>query len=147
MVKKYHTAKRFRVWLSAMLAAAFTLLFSACALSGGQEVRLRDLDFTILSENVIPGELKKVIDDRKAESFQLTYTDKENLYIVIGYGEQKTGGYSIAVKELYLTESAVCVDTELLGPEVSGDGAQKNEPSYPYIVIKTEYLDQTVMFE
>ena len=63
----------------------------------------------------------------------------------MGYGKQESGGYSIAVNELYLTEANVHVDTNLLGPE-STEKSNK-VPSYPYIVIKTEYLDKTVIFE
>lgn len=86
-----------------------------------------------------------IIEEKKKEPFQITYTDKEYLYICTGYGEQATGGYSIAVNELYLTDTAIYVSTSLLGPE----SADKNNatPSYPCIVIKTEYLDQTVIFE
>ena len=46
-------------------------------------------------------------EERKAENFKLTYSDKQYLYICIGYGEQETGGYSIAVNELYLTDNAI----------------------------------------
>lgn len=89
---------------------------------------------------------KAVNRGKKTEAFKLTYSDKEYLYICIGYGEKETGGYSIAVNELYLTDNAVYVETELLGP---GPENKTNNPtpSYPYIVIKTEYLEQTVIFE
>lgn len=73
----------------------------------------------------------------------MTYSDNENLYICVGYGQQETGGYSITVDELYLTEEAVYVQTTLLGPDVAEKG--NRTPSYPYIVIKTEYLDQPVI--
>ena len=63
----------------------------------------------------------------------------------MGYGEQETGGYSIAVDELYLTDSNIYAATSLLGPEASDKTTAV--PSYPYIVIKTEYLEQTVTFE
>ena len=48
-------------------------------------------------------------------------------------------------EKLYETDSAIYVNTELLGP----DPSEKSNPtpSYPYIVLKTEYLDQTVIFE
>lgn len=122
------------------------MLFAcACSMSSSERIKLRDLDFTVLSEDMIPAELKTVIEERKAESFKLTYSDKENLYIVIGYGQQQTGGYSIAVNELYLTDNAIYVNTSLLGPDASEKS--KQEPSWPYIVIKTELLDETVIFE
>lgn len=70
-----------------------------------------------------------MIVEKGTEPFQLTYSDDQNLYISIGYGQQKTGGYSIAVDELYLTEDAIYVGTTLLGPEITGQRkAQRNPP-------------------
>lgn len=122
-----------------------TMMLSGCSLLSEERVKLRDLDFTVLAEEKIPEELLSIVNEKKAEPFKLTYSDKDYLYICIGYGEQATGGYSIAVNELYETDSAIYVNTELLGPEPS----EKSNltPSYPYIVLKTEYLDQTVIFE
>lgn len=128
-----------------MIAALFAALFTGCTLLSEERVKLKDLDFTVLSEEKIPEELLSIINEKKAEPFKLTYSDQDYLYICIGYGEQATGGYSIAVNELYLTDSAIYVNTELLGPEASEKS--NATPSYPYIVIKTEYLDQTVIFE
>lgn len=121
------------------------LLLCGCSISSSERVKIRDLDFTVLSEDMIPEELKTIIEERKAESFKLTYADNENLHIVIGYGKQQTGGYSIAVDELYLTDNAVYVSTSLIGPDAAEKS--KQEPSWPYIVIKTELLDETVIFE
>lgn len=122
-----------------------TLLLASCAFLSEETIKLRDLDFTVLSEEKVPEELLTIIDEKKSMPFQITYSDNEYLYICVGYGEQETGGYSIAVNELYLTESSICVNTSLLGPDVSEKG--NKTPSYPYIVLKTEYLDQTVIFE
>lgn len=121
------------------------MVLTGCTMLSDERVKLRDLDFTVLSEEKIPEELKTIIEEKKAQAFKLTYSDNEYLYISIGYGEQATGGYSIAVNELYLTDNAVYVNTNLLGP----DASEKRNPavSYPYIVIKTEYLDETVIFE
>lgn len=131
--------------LLCFLAVAAAAMLSGCTFLSEERIKLRDLDFTVLSEEKIPEELMSIIEEKKKEPFQITYTDKEYLYICVGYGEQATGGYSIAVNELYLTDTAVYVSTSLLGPE----SADKNNatPSYPCIVIKTEYLDQTVIFE
>lgn len=120
-------------------------LLTGCSLLSNESVKLKDLEFTVLSEEKLPEELKTVVEERKTEPFQLTYSDKEYLYICIGYGEQPTGGYSIAVDELYLTDSAVYVGASLLGPEPSEKS--NKTPSYPYIVLKTEFLDDTVIFE
>ena len=76
---------------------------------------------------------------------RLTYSDDQNLYIVVGYGKQDTGGYSITVNELYLTENSIVLDTDLLGPEKGESGG--TEPSFPFIVIKTELSELPVVFQ
>ena len=65
----------------------------------------RELPFVILGKEVIPEELKKLIEEKKEEEIKLTYVDEEGRYIIIGYGKQNTGGYSIYIKELYATEN------------------------------------------
>jgi hypothetical protein len=120
-------------------------LLSGCSFTSDERIKLRDLDFTLLSEEVIPKELKNIIDEKQGQEFKLTYSDDENLYICIGYGEQPGGGYSITVNELYLTDNAIYVNTSLLKPDTVSD--EKSVQSYPYVVIKTEKLDQTVIFE
>lgn len=47
--------------------------------------------------------------------------------------------------QFYLAEDGIHVKFELIGPQ-SGTEI-KEEASYPYIVIKTEGLDETIMFE
>lgn len=130
---------------SILIGIAVICMLGGCSMSSTERIKLRDLDFTVLSEEKIPDELKTIVEERKAENFKLTYSDKQYLYICIGYGEQETGGYSIAVNELYLTDNAIYVSTSLLGPDASEKS--NKTPSYPYIVIKTEFLDQTVIFE
>jgi len=60
-------------------------------------------------------------------------------------GKQETGGYSITVPELYLTDNSIIVKTELKGPERSEPTGE--EPSYPYIVLRTELLEEPVVFQ
>ena len=103
------------------------------------------LEFTVMSENELPEELKQMVQEKQTAPFKLTYSDDQNLYIAVGYGEQTGGGYSIAVKSLYLTDNSIVYDTELLGPE-NGEEAGE-EKSYPYIVVRTEFLEEPVIFE
>ena len=126
-----------------MLILSF--LLTGCQMQSTERIKLRDLDFTIQSEEMIPSEVMQLIAEKKAEPFKFTFTDEENLYICVGYGRQDKGGYSIAVDALYLTEDAIYVETTLLGPgsEQSGGSAE----SFPYIVIKTESLGKTVVCE
>lgn len=140
--------KKWREWKAGrmlFLLFAVTLLFTGCSFLSNEKIKLRDLDFTVLSEEKIPQELKGIIEEKKEAPFQITYTDKANLYICVGYGKQESGGYSIAVDELYLTQENICAATTLLGPKTTDKSRQV--PSYPYIVIKTEFLEQAVIFE
>ena len=90
-------------------------------------------------------ELAQIIEEKKNDSFRLTYTSGNDLYIAAGYGKQETGGYSITVPELYLTDNSIIVKTELKGPERSEPTGE--EPSYPYIVLRTELLEEPVVFQ
>lgn len=129
--------------LSMWILAACTL--SGCKVSEDHKDKVRDLEFTVVADTDIPQELKQIIAEKQKSPFKLTYSDDQNLYIVVGYGEQASGGYSIAVNELYLTDNSIVLDTELIGPE-KGENAG-TEPSYPFIVIKTEMSELPVVFQ
>lgn len=120
-------------------------IFQGCGLEETDTKKLKDLSYEILEEKEIPEEFLAVIEEKKETIFKLTYTDKEYLYIAAGYGVQETGGYSIAVNDCYLTKNAVYFDTTLIGPS---KGEKINQAkSYPYIVIRTKYLEKNVVFE
>ena len=93
----------------------------------------------------IPQALAELIGKKREKPFKLTYADGQDMYIVIGEGPQTGGGYSITVKELYLTENSVVIRTELLGPE-KGE-ATGTDPSYPVLIVKTEFLEEPVVFQ
>lgn len=132
------------------LAAVFFLwvvlanCLAGCTRNDAPE-KLRDLEFTVVGDGEVPEELKNIIGEKQAAPFKLTYSDGQGLYIVQGYGEQETGGYSIAIRQLYLTEDSIVFDAELIGPEKGEDGG--TEKSYPYIVVKTELLENPVVFQ
>lgn len=136
---------RMKKWI-VVLGAVYALLgLTGCTMLQSERVKLEDLGFTVLSEAVIPEELKNIIEEKKADPFKLTYSDDAYLYIVIGYGQQSGGGYSIAVNDLYLAEEAIYVNTTLLGPE--GNQTGDKVPTCPYIVLKTDFIDKPVVFE
>ena len=80
-----------------------------------------------------------MIEEKKTADFKLTYEREDDLYIVRGYGEQATGGYSICVRGCYLTTNAVVFDTELIGPR-KGEVTNAS-PGCPYIVIQVKNQD------
>lgn len=129
----------------AIICFAILLLFAGCSVKKADNQKLEDLDFTVVKSTDVPKELQKVIEEKKKSEFKVTYEDAGNLYIVAGYGKQKTSGYSIEVNELYLTENAIYVDTNLLGP--SKDEKITKAATYPYIVVMTKRRDVPVVFQ
>lgn len=121
------------------------LALTACGIEKKDSTKVRDMDYTVLEPEEVPDELKEVIEEKKEGDFKVTYTYGGYLYIARGFGMQETGGYSIQVKKLYLASNAVYFEAELTGPQK--DEKPKEAVSYPYIVIKTEAVDENVVFE
>ena len=125
--------------------AAGCIGFTGCQGGSRDTEKIRDLEFTVTGEGEVPQALAELIGKKREKPFKLTYADGQDMYIVIGEGPQTGGGYSITVKELYLTENSIVVDTELLGPQKGEEvGVEK---SYPFLVIQTEYLENPVIFQ
>ena len=134
----------FPLFLVTVTALALALI-TGCASSEQDRKKLKDIDYTILEDRDLPEKLAETIEQKKEAEFKLSFTTDTDLYLVHGYGEQETGGYSIVVRDLYLTENALYFDTELLGPQNGSDPQKK--PSYPYIVVKTKKYKQNIVFE
>lgn len=105
---------------------------------------MQDLEFTVVSEKEIPKELLTLIEEKKTEQMKNTWTDGNFLYVIVGYGEQPTSGYSIAVDEFYLGGNAIYIDTSLIGP--SKEEKVNQTLTYPFVVIKTEKREEPVVF-
>lgn len=103
----------------------------------------KNIDFTICKKENIPKELKTIIKEKKKKPFQLSYRTKEYTFLVVGYGEQSTRGYSIQVKELYELPKVVVLKTRLIS---STSGEKKQGISYPYFVIKIQNVDKPISF-
>ncbi|MEE1314276.1 MAG: protease complex subunit PrcB family protein [Faecalimonas sp.] len=122
----------------------FSILFSVCACAKKMATeKIRDIEFTVVEEKNIPEELKTMMEGK--EVFKLTYADQGSLYVAVGYGKQPTSGYSIAVKECYETENAIYVHTNLIGP--AKEERIVETATYPYLVIKLEFVDKNVVFQ
>lgn len=128
-----------------LLLIAIAALLHGCGIVETDTPKIKDLEYEILEEKDIPQELMAAMEEKKETGFKLTYADKESLYIAMGYGMQETGGYSIAVNACYLTKNAIYFDTTLIGP-VKGEKLNYVK-SYPYLVVRMEYMDKRVVFE
>lgn len=127
-----------------MVISLICLMLTGCNIEKVDDNKQKDLEFTVVAEEEITEEFKTSIEEKKESEFKLTYTDGEFLYMAVGYGVQETSGYSIQVNELYTTSNAIYLDTNLIGPQ-KGETIHET-PTYPYLVIKTEYLDKNVIF-
>ena len=127
------------------LITAVFLLLGGCGLGEDEDGARTALDFTVVEAKQVPEELKKVIEEHKAEEMQIVFVDQEDLYAVRGYGKQNTGGYSISVDECSEGENNIHLATTLIGP--SPGGKISKDPSYPVIVVKLQNRDKEVEFE
>ena len=128
-----------------VIVSIMAAMLSACGGETEKEEDRNNLEFTVVSEDRLPDELKEILDQKKERAFKLTYADEGYLYICVGYGKQESGGYSVTVNELYETDNAIYVNTNLLGPKAGSSPG--TSPSYPYIVLKIEFRDKTVVFD
>lgn len=128
-----------------IICALMIWLAAGCQVVKVEDVRIEDLDYTVVRERDIPEELMSLIQDQKKEPFDLTYEQEGYLYIVRGYGKKDTGGYSISVSDLYLGKNAIYVQLDLTGPVTLEECAEG--VSYPYIVLKLEGRTEPVYFK
>lgn len=119
------------------------LLITGCSVIKEDSDKVADVDFTVVEDADVPIELMKLIEEKKANTLRLTYTTKDYTYLVAGYGTQPSSGYSIMVNEIYLGTNAVYADFSLIGP-AAGE-AVTELPTMPYIVIKMERREQTMV--
>jgi len=137
--------RRLRIVVLLLTIMITVLGITGCKTEDTDIKKIKDLEFTVVEDADLPGELKEIIDEKKENPFKLSYSNKDYLYIVVGYGKQNSGGYSISVDDLYLTSNAVYIDTNLIGP--TQDDMVTQGVTYPYVVVKLEFLDKSVVFE
>lgn len=138
---------------------AAVLVAVGCSIQSEDNKKVKDLDYTVVEDADLPEELKEIIEHKKSEEFKFTYGNEEYMYIVVGYGQQESGGYSIKLNDLYLSKNAIYIDTSLIGPQnnssdnednnavITPDNTLSSSASYPYIVVKLEYMNENVVFE
>lgn len=134
--------KRFFIILCLLL---IPLLFIGCNKEKEEITKLQDLEFTVVEEADLPEELLTSINEKKSTPFRMTYSNDNYLYIIRGYGEQRSGGYSITVNDLFLANNGIYFKTTLLGP--GKDELVTQVVTHPYIVVKMEFMDKKVIFD
>lgn len=130
----------FGIWCLGLM-----ILLTGCEMKQAGNMAKTEVEFTVVEPDEVPAELAVIIEENKQGEIKLTYEDQGYMYLVRGYGQQKTGGYSIAVNEVFLSEDGLHVDTSLIGPP--HDQEIRDEASYPYLVIKIESQEAEVLFD
>lgn len=128
-----------------MVVICVIVCAAGCEKEEESKERGKDWDYTVVAVRDCPEDFLKELEGKKVNAFQMTYMDGEYLYIAIGYGEQATGGFSIAVRGLYESGEGLCFETELMGP--GKDEVVKEKPSYPFMIVKTEKTEKEVAFD
>lgn len=124
---------------------ALLVLLAGCGAKQETGTEKTEVEFTVVNPDDIPEELAEIIEENRQGELKLTYEDQGYAYLVRGYGQQKTGGYSIAVNGVYLSEDGLHVDTSLIGPPK--DQEIRDEASYPYLTIKIEAQEAEIFFD
>lgn len=138
--------RKYRFFTKGICLLICLISLGGCGASKISSDRIRDLEFTVVSQEEIPETLADVIDEKKDNPFQISFVLGEDLYLAIGYGQQQSGGYSICVNEFYETETSIVIDTTLIGPGTADKVTQGQ--SYPFVVVKTESIeDNTIQFQ
>lgn len=133
-----------RISLISIVLISMALMLNACngkCVSDEQE----KLEFTVCEAGRLPDELVRIIEEKKAEPFKLSFITREYMYIVVGYGAQPRGGCCVTVDSLYKTSQAVYIDTNLIGTE--GSEIRIDGMSYPYVAVKCENQELPVVYQ
>lgn len=142
-IRKKSLLNQIKLYLLILIAIFPILLTTGCEKK--EEKKTSSIDFTVVTDGDIPKDLKKLIKERRKNPFELSYSDGSYLYVVKGYGRQETSDYNITVNDFYISDDALVFDTELSGPEK--DKNVSGKPSYPYIVVKTKYMENSIIFQ
>ncbi len=140
-----------RMSLLAVMMISVSVILYGCSVVDTDIERKKEVDYTIAAYEDVPDEVKKIIEEKKENPFSTVISDRENTYIVVGYGRKNMGGYQIKLKDIYESDTDVFVRLEFMGPdmksengEVQNDCANGTTEHYPVIIIKTEYTQKSV---
>lgn len=139
-MKKKKTGVRFFV-----ICVLTVTLLGGCAVAHKDGADRKDIDFTVVEKEKLPKELAEVIEKNKEQEIRMTYTDGGVMYLIRGYGKQKTGGYSISVAECTEDGEKIYFDTRLIGPQETPK--RQEDPSFPYLVVKIETREKEAVIE
>ena len=72
------------MWKRVFLVGLILIFLSGCSMQTNQTEKLQDLEYTIVEEADLPEELRTILEEKKKESFKLTYEAEDSLYLCVG---------------------------------------------------------------
>ena len=135
-------------WLALLMIAVLMAVLAGCASSDetstDYDPSMPDLEYEIAQAKDLPQKVNEKIFNKQKERFGFTYRDEDVMYIVFGFGEQPTGGYSIQVAALKDGTDKIILEANLLAP--GKEEVISPSPSYPVMILKTQDHDKDVSF-
>ena len=144
-MSKIFNVQKFFVLTTIFLLLGASSVYATSDYYSDNTNKMMDLEFTVIDDENLQDEIKQNIDILKFNPFSYSFKDGQYLYIAIGYGEQRTGGYSIQVNELYKSQDCIVISTELLSP--GKDDIVTMNITYPYLVIRTSNLSLPIYYK
>lgn len=105
------------------------------------------LTYDICDDTMLPEELLSVINSKKEEPFNLTYSNNTYTYIVICSGRQNRDDVGVVVDKMYMDENAIYIESVLRQTATPSDAVSKDTVSYPYIVLRIARTTTPVVFK
>ena len=129
---------------SLLCLAVLFLMLGGCQMIRIEEENKTPLAYTVIEDSQIPEEMQELIREKKETEFQNCLSEGNGA--VSGKRVWSTDEWRIqhSGKRTFCIFKCSFFETKLIGPT---EKIQGGEPSYPYIVIKTEYRDGPVQFQ
>ena len=123
----------------------FAVVFLTISCGKNSQER-KEVVFQLCQKEELPDELVRLIEEKKEKEFQLVYENSAYLYLVVGYGKQKSEEYVAVLEEIYELEKGIMVDTTLIHQTYAKDKTAGKPEECPYIVIRFEEKEKQVFF-
>ena len=69
------------------------MLLASCRITDVSEGERKELSYAIVKPGDFPPEIDQILRKKKESAFQMAYESGDDLYILRGYGKQKSGGF------------------------------------------------------
>lgn len=126
------------------LALAFVIL-SSCRFFAPPAPAPPEPVFTRVAEEALPPALREWADNSRTMHIAHSKVYQNKRYILAGYGEKPTGGYSIAIEDVVIGESKITVTVNYADPPPGSNVT--DALTYPQDIVYIANLDLPIEYE